>query len=133
MSEIRPSSALATPSPAPHELILGILAGTARQRALGIAAELELADLLAEGPLAVDVRASKTNTHAPSLFRLLRALASLTIFEQVAPRVFANSPASELLRKHRRGSMWATIRMSSTIASERWCGLMHSIRSGRTA
>jgi hypothetical protein len=29
--------------------------------------------------------------------------------------------------------MWATIRMSSTIASEAWRGLMHSIRSGRTA
>jgi hypothetical protein len=63
----------------------------------------------------------------------MRALASLTIFEQVAPRVFANSPASELLRKNRPGSMWATARMSSTIASEGWRGLMDSIRSGRTA
>jgi hypothetical protein len=133
MSGTPPSSALATPSPAPHELILGILTGTARQRALGIAAELELADLLAEGPLAVDVLASKTNTHAPSLFRLMRALASLAIFEQIAPRVFANSPASELLRKNRPGSMWATIRMGSTIAFEGWRGLMDSIRSGRTA
>jgi len=127
------ASALATLSPAPHELILGIVAGNGRYRALAIAAELELADLLAEGPLSVDVLANKTSTHAPSLFRLMRALASLGIFEQISPRVFANSPTSELLRKNVPGSMWASIRVGSAIAFEAWAGLMHSIRSGRTA
>ncbi len=123
----------AMPSPAPHELILGIVSGIGRYQALAIAAELELADLLAEGPLSVDVLANKTSTHAPSLFRLMRALASLGIFEQISPRVFANSAASELLRKKVPGSMWISIRGSSKIAFEAWAGLTSSIRTGRTA
>jgi hypothetical protein len=58
--------------PAPHERILAITLGFWRSRALAVAAELELAEALAEGPLHVDVLASRTKTHSPTLFRLLR-------------------------------------------------------------
>jgi hypothetical protein len=61
------------PRPTPHEQILAITAGFWQSRALAVAAELELADLLAAGPLHIDAIASRTKTHTASLFRLLRA------------------------------------------------------------
>ena len=68
------STSILTPAlpPPPHERILAITAGFWQSRALAVSAELELAELLARGPLHVDVLAGRTKTHSPTLFRLLR-------------------------------------------------------------
>jgi hypothetical protein len=52
------------PLPTPHEQILAITAGLWQRRALAVAAEAELADLLAAGPLHIDER---TGTNSESL------------------------------------------------------------------
>jgi hypothetical protein len=44
----------------PHEQLLAITAGFWHSRALAVAAEVELADLLSAGPLHVDVLARRT-------------------------------------------------------------------------
>jgi hypothetical protein len=54
--EVMPQEITAS-SPAPHERILAITLGFWQSRALAVAAELELAEALAEGPLHVDVLA----------------------------------------------------------------------------
>jgi hypothetical protein len=87
------ASANAPVATAPHEQILNIVMGFWQSRALAVAAELELADQLAEGAVAVDSLASRTRTDASSLFRLMRALESIGIFKQVSPKVFTNTPA----------------------------------------
>src|ERR1700747_3151446 len=84
---------------APHEQVLAITEGFWHSRALAVATELEIAELLADGPLHVDVLANKTKMHSPALFRLLRALETLGVFSQVSPRVFVNTPASDCLRR----------------------------------
>jgi hypothetical protein len=68
------ASASAHPAPSAQERILGIVTNHWQGRAVAIASELELADLLADAPLQVDELAKRTSTHAPSLFRVLRAL-----------------------------------------------------------
>ena len=98
------------PVSAPQEQILAITAGFWHSRALAVATELELADLLAAGPLHIDVLANRTKTHSPSLFRLLRALESLGIFSQISPMVFANTLSSGYLRKNVPNSQWAWVR-----------------------
>jgi hypothetical protein len=123
-------------APAALENIFGIIRGFWESRALAIAAELELADVLADGPLGVDSLAERTRTHAPSLFRLLRALESIGVFTQVSPRVFANTPSSALLRRNVPGSQWAFVR---TILStgfgqyDSWAEILHSVQTGKTA
>jgi hypothetical protein len=122
--------------PAPHERILAITMGFWQSRALAVAAELELADLLAEGSLHVDALAARTKTHAPSLFRLLRALESVGIFSQVSPMVFANTPSSECLRKDVPNTQWAWVRTQLSLGGgvyEGWSGLGGNIRTGDTA
>jgi len=130
-----PASAKA-PLVIPEEQILEIIRGFWQSRALAIAAELEIADRLADGPLALDVLAERTRTHAPSLFRLMRALESAGIFKQVSPRIFANTPASECLQKDVPGSLWAFVR---TILSkgfgqyDSWGDVIMSVRTGKAA
>ncbi len=134
MADSTPAQAHA--APAALENIFGIIRGFFESRALAIAAELELADLLADGPLGVDSLAERTKTHAPSLFRLMRALESIGVFTQVSPRVFANTPSSALLRRGVPGSQWAFVR---TILStgfgqyDSWAEILHSIQTGKPA
>ena len=85
-------------APTPQEQILGIVTNHWQSCSVGAAAQLEIADLLADGPLHVDILAERTKTHAPNLYRMLRALESTGIFTQTSPRVFGNTPASDCLR-----------------------------------
>jgi hypothetical protein len=122
--------------PAPHEQNLALTVGFWQSRALAVAAELELADLLADGPLDVDQLAARTKTHAPSLFRLLRALECLGIFSQVSPRMFANTPCSECLRKKGPFSLWAFVRAELSAGGgmyEAWGELGGSVQTGEKA
>src|SRR5688572_17947350 len=122
-------------SPAtPQEQILGIVTNHWQSCCVGAAAQLELADLLADGPLHVDVLAERTETHAPYLYRMLRALESTGIFTQTSPRVFGNTPASECLRRNLPGSNWAWIRFTLCAGApvfEGWRALMLSLQNGR--
>jgi hypothetical protein len=118
----------------PQEKILGIVNNHWQSCCVGAAAQLELADLLADGPLHVDILAERTKTHGPSLYRMLRALESTGIFTQTSPRIFGNAPASECLRRNLAGSNWAWIRFTLCAGApvfEGWRGLIQSLENGR--
>jgi hypothetical protein len=84
----------------PPEVVLwDIMRGALATRALGLVAELGVAEALTAEPLAVDELAQDVGADADTLHRLLRALASDGVFVEVGPRVFANTEASELLRQ----------------------------------
>jgi hypothetical protein len=118
---------------APNEQIFSIVLGFWQARALAVATELGLSDLLAEGPLHVDELASRTKTNASALFRLLRALESRGIFTQASPRVFVNTATSESLRKGVSGSQWASVLHSLSKGNgpfEAWDELAYAVRTG---
>jgi len=73
-------------------------------KAIGVACELNLADILISGPKHIKDIADASNTHEQSLYRLLRALASEGIFKEVKERVFANTSLSRALAEG-KGSM----------------------------
>lgn len=62
-----------------------------------VVAELGIADLLCDGPLSIDVLAEKSETHAPTLYRLLRALSSVGIFVETDEYVFGLTPLAQCL------------------------------------
>jgi hypothetical protein len=78
-------------------------------QALYVAAKLGVADLLADGPRPVEALASATQTDAPSLRRVLRALASVGVFTQAS---CARSP-------HALEAQEGTDRVSAGCASAR--------------
>lgn len=97
------------------------------------AAELGVADLLAEGPMPVADIAKKLGTNEDATFRLLRALAGSGIFAETDPRTFAQTPLSEVLRSDVPGSMRGLAQMSKRLHLKAWPELLHSVKTGETA
>lgn len=87
----------------PEARLWDALRGALVTKALGITADLGVADALAGGPRTVESVAEEVGANPDSLHRILRALAGDGIFEEREPGVFANTPASELLVE---GSGW---------------------------
>ncbi len=115
------------------EKILSIVLGYWQARALAMATELDLADLLTEGPIHVDELANRTKSNASALFRLLRALESIGFFTEIAPRVFANTSTSEYLRENVPGSQRPFILQSLVKGNgpfEGWNELEYVLKTG---
>ena len=101
---------LAAPLPAPLQIFL-MSEGTTIATALSLAAELGVADLLADGPRRHEELALKTSTHARSLYRVLRLLSSVGVFTEVDPGCFGLTALGECLRSGVPGSMRSWLRM----------------------
>ena len=75
----------------------------------------------------------KPETHAPSLYRLMRTLASLGILTEDATHRFALTPLGEALKTGAPGSARATI---LTVASEWWVRgfgqMLYSVETGKS-
>jgi hypothetical protein len=102
----------------PQEQILGIVNNHWQSCCVGAAAQLELADLLADGPPVSD--AAGAGEHGD--------------LHATSPQVFGNTPASECLRRNLAGSNWAWIRFTLCAGApvfEGWRGLMLSLQNGR--
>ncbi|HEU0304197.1 MAG TPA: methyltransferase [Gaiellaceae bacterium] len=84
-------------SRAPEEILWDFLRGAMMTKALGIVADLRIAEALADGPRAVDQLARDADVDADVLHRLLRALASDGVFEEREPGTFAMNAGSEPL------------------------------------
>lgn len=103
-------------------------------RCIYVAAKLGVPDLLKDGPKSAGELAAATNAHAPSLFRVLRALAAVDVLTQADDRRFGNTALSETLRSDLPGSLRA---FAITELGEEhypaWGELMHSVRTGEIA
>jgi hypothetical protein len=130
MSEEVEMGAGASPPPA---TLLQMMTGYWVSQALHVAAKLGIADLLADGPVDCEDLAAATDTHAPSLQRVLRALASVGVFTEVSPGSFALTPLAELLRTETPGSMRALAIMYAEEQYRAWGELLHSVRTGEMA
>jgi O-methyltransferase domain len=76
----------------------GLLRGALGTRALGFAADLGVADALADGPRRVAELAKDVGADEDTLQRVLRALASEGVFAEEEEGVVRNTEASDLLR-----------------------------------
>lgn len=94
-----------------------------------VISELGIADLLCNGPLSVDSLAGKTDTHPPTLYRLLRALSSVGIFVETDDRVFDLTPLAQCLLSD---AMRPIAQMFlSDWHDKAWNGLNYTVRTGK--
>ena len=107
--------------------------GLVDTKAIGVAAELGVADQLADGPrTAVDL-AEACDANADALSRVLRYLVGRGVFRRTRDGRFRNNRVSELLREERDGSMRAWARaMSSEWHVAMWTNLDHAVQTGRS-
>jgi hypothetical protein len=116
----------------PPELMNRLITGYWTTQMVYVAAKLKLADLLASGPRTAEDLAKPTSTHAPSLYRLLRGLASLGIFAEDSEHRFALTPLAECLRSDVPGSQNALAVMSGEEHYLGWGQLLYSVQTGKT-
>ena len=120
--------------PPPDAILMQMLFGAQMQRSICVAAKLGIADLLAARPQTADELAAKTGAHAPSLYRLLRTLASIGVFAETADRKFELTPVAALLRSDAPNSMRDfVILMGEDWIWQAWGELLHSIQTGGVA
>jgi methyltransferase family protein len=96
--------------PAPDRLI-GLTTGVLVAQALSVAATLGVADHLVSGPRSVDEIADAGDPDGQSLYRVLRALVDVGVFNELDDRRFASTELSDLLRSDAPSSLraWATM------------------------
>jgi hypothetical protein len=119
-------------TPPPHAQLIQM--GTAYwvSRLVHAAAELGLADHLANGPKSADVLAELTRTHPPALGRLLRTLASLGLFTEDSAHRFALTPLGAALQTGAPGSARASIlTLGGSAVSGAWENLLYSLQTGK--
>ncbi|MCA1694146.1 MAG: acetylserotonin O-methyltransferase, partial [Actinobacteria bacterium] len=119
--------------PSPQDQVARMITGYWVSQMVHVAARLRLADHLADGPRTADELAQATGTHARSLYRLLRALASVGIFSEDQDQRFSQTPLSEGLRRDVPGSQWAMALMMGEEHYRCWGDLLESVRTGQTA
>src|SRR5262249_55187083 len=128
-----------TPNPngqSPQELLMGIAMGYMLSRALHVAADMGIADLLSEGPQTVDELAKATGAQPQSLYRLTRMLAASGIFADDLPGRFDLTPAAALLRSRVACSLRDAVRLAGDITGEGnwwnlWTDLERCVMTGQ--
>jgi Dimerisation domain len=118
----------------PRSTLLNLIRGFRVSQMISVAAKLRIADLLAEGPKTVTQLARATSCHEDSLYRLLRALASIGVFAEEDGLSFCLSPCAVLLQSEVSGSL----RTNAEVVGEEWMwlpwgSLLHSVKTGESA
>jgi hypothetical protein len=106
------------------------MAGAALSRAVTSIADLGVADLIETGqPQSVEHLARASKTHEPSLYRILRFLASNGLFRENEDRHFDHTPLSAALRTDAPGSYRAGAQLYHFLFAA-WDGLHHTVQTG---
>ena len=120
--------------PPAHAQVIQMASSFWVSRAVYAVARLGIADLLADGPRSAADLAGPTGTHAPSLHRLLRALASLGLFTESRDHRFALTPLGATLKTGAPGAARSTvIALAGQWMWQAWGEFMYSLQTGKTA
>jgi O-methyltransferase domain/Dimerisation domain len=123
----------ATTSLPPHVQLIQMAAASWVAATVHAAASLGIADHLAAGPRSAAELAPDTQTHAPSLHRLMRTLAGLGILTEQEHQRFALTPLGEALKTGAPGSARSTLLAFCGPPFWRsWEQMVYSVRTGQT-
>ena len=121
-------------SATPEATLTQMITGSLGSQAVYVAAKLGIADLLTDGPKSVDQLASAAEADAPSLYRVLRALASFGVFAEQDNRVFELTPTADLLRTNSPRSLRdLAIFFGEDWHWKVWGQTLYSVRTGQAA
>ena len=114
--------------------LLSMTDGVIIQQALYCAAKLGVADLLKDGRQTSSELARDLKVNEPALYRILRLLASQSVFEETSPRTFANTDLSQFLRSGVPGSVRSIlIFRGSELFFGPFAEILYSVRTGEPA
>lgn len=123
----------ATPQVPPHVQVIQMATAYWVSRAIYVAAQLGIADLLKDGPQDAEALAVATGTYAPALGRVLRSLAGVGLFRTDAQGRFCLTPLGAVLQSDAPGAARSTvIALSGTWFWAAWGEALHSVQTGGT-
>jgi len=119
--------------PLPMQL-MQLITGHWVAASLFVAAKLGLADQLLTGPRSADELALATGAHGPSVYRLMRALAGLGVFEELPEKRFGLNLLGELMTTDHPASMRSmALFQGSQPHWKAWGNFLHSVKTGESA
>jgi hypothetical protein len=118
---------------APSTAILNMINGFRISQLVFVVAQLGVADLLADGPQAVETLAATTHAQPEQLFRVMRALATQGVFVESAGRRFALTPLSDCLRTTQPGSLRSRAIFAGSEVYRAYGDLLYSVQTGGAA
>ncbi|MDJ0590418.1 MAG: methyltransferase [Pleurocapsa sp. MO_226.B13] len=118
-----------------RDTLFQAIAGMSITQLIYAVAKLGIADLLKDGTKSYEELAESTQTHAPSLYRILRTLASMGIFAEVDNCHFQLTPLAEYLRSDIPHSMrgLAIWMGGENFRWQTWDKILYSIKTGKPA
>ncbi|MEX0782922.1 MAG: methyltransferase [Dehalococcoidia bacterium] len=118
----------------PGLALLQMINGYQVSQAIAAAAALRLADFVTHAPATAADVAARAGTSPRPTYRLLRALASVGIFDESQDQRFTANDLSQLLRSDTPGSLqgWAAF-IGTALHREMWGDLAHSVETGQDA
>jgi O-methyltransferase domain len=129
-----PSAKAPTAESAPTKALRRLIAGYQTTFLVKAAAELQLADRLADGPRSVDELARTTGSKPGPLRRVLFALGQIGVLLRTADGRFGLTPLGACLRADHPDGLAAFARYQGDAIIQRpWASLLHSARTGETA
>jgi SAM-dependent methyltransferase len=117
----------------PRERLGELLGGYRRTALVYLAAELELAEHLTDGPKSSAELAEAVGAQPDQLHQVLRALAGIGVLTQGNDERFALTEVGELLRDDHPGSMRGSAVYFGALSYRAYAGLLDSVRSGGIA
>lgn len=116
----------------PMMRFLELSGGFWMSQAMNVAARLRVADLIANGTQSIAALAQATDTHQLSLYRVLRALASVGVFTETPTKSFGLTPIGEYLRSDNPKSL----RMEAMLHGDEWHWrgigeMLHTVKDGK--
>jgi hypothetical protein len=115
----------------PPAQLMKFIVGKWISKPIYVAAELGIADLLAEGPKSIEALAEMSQTHAPTLYRVMRALASVGIFFETVAEQFGLTPMAKCLKTGAMRSI--ALMFNSDWNDMAWAHFLDSVKTGDTA
>lgn len=122
---------MSVPNPAAN--LMKLINGFWMTQAVYVAAQLGIADLLAGGPRTACDLASAVAVQPQPLHRLLRALASVGVFEELDGGLFGLTPMADVLRSDASGSLRPMALMRGQWQYGAWGELLHCVTTGGSA
>ena len=118
----------------PQQTMFELIGGFWIARSIYLAAQIGVADVFDDQPKTIAQLSEATNTEPRSLYRLLRASASVGIFSEVSDQCFALTPLAATLKNDSPGSMrYAALGQMADDYSLAWSNGLHSLKTGEPA
>lgn len=108
--------------------LLENITGIWRSWMIETACELNIAEQLSQKPMTAEELGKVTDTHAPSLYRLLRALASIGIFKVDSDGKWNLTPMANLLSHEMKHMTFIWVRDEHKL----WQNMLDSIKTGKS-